>query len=140
MGEYETTRNVLAEISSTTWEIATFVLIIMCAACMAALAVIYVINETQLVKDKDRRIKELEENVKSLMRSKEDGHRRNLETSDITDKIFGMYLEAKEIAEEKELRFATWDSKQVARIKALEKQLRENGIEPLKWNEIKNIA
>lgn len=140
MGELESTREILADISSTTWDIATVVIMIMCAACMAALAVLYVIDNTKFVKEKDAKISELLRIVQDLKRSREDGYRKNLETADVTDTIFAMYLNEKEIAEANEIRFAEWDSKQVKRINALENQLRENGIEPIKWNEIKNIA
>jgi hypothetical protein len=140
MGELESTREILADISTTTWNIATFVIMIMCAACMAALAVLYVIDNTRYVKEKDAKIAELLRTVQELKRSREDGYKKNLQTADVTDTIFTMYINEKEIAEANEARFAEWDAKQVKRINALENQLRENGIEPIKWNEIKNIA
>lgn len=136
----ETTIGVLSDVASATWDILTIVVVIMCAICMAALALLYVIDQSKYIKDKDSEINRLRNNVKNLERSRANGYKKNLETSDATDKIFAMYLAQKETAEANEIRFAEWDAKQVKRIKALETQLRENGIEPVKWEEIKNVA
>lgn len=132
-----TTGDFITEVASATWDIATIVVVIMCAICMAALALLYVIEQSKYIKDKDSEINRLRNSVKNLERSRANGYKKNLETSDATDKIFAMYLAQKETAEANEIRFAEWDKKQVKRITALENQLRENGIEPIKWEEIK---
>ena len=139
-GEFETTREVLSEIASTTGEILQIVLVIMCALIMSALAVLYVVDQSRYMRGKEKQIKTLNRNVEALERSRAEGYRKNGETSDIADKFFGMYLDEKERADENEKRFKEWDAKQVKRIRALERQLKENGIEPIKWEEIKNVA
>jgi len=132
-GEYETTREVLGEIYSTAGQILEVVIVIMVALLMGAMAVMYVIDQSNYMRSKNKEIKKLNKNVQSLQKSKADAYRTNGETADVTDKFFGMYLDEKEKAD----KFAEWDAKQVKRITALENQLRDNGIEPIKWDDIK---
>lgn len=136
-GEYETTREVLGEIYSTAGQILEVVIVIMVALIMSAMAVMYVIDQSNYMKSKNKEIKKLNKHVQSLQKSKTDAYRTNGETADVTDKFFGMYLDEKELADANEERFKQWDAKQVKRITALENQLRENGIEPIKWDDIK---
>lgn len=133
----ETTREALGAIASVFSNIMTYALVIMIAVLMVALAFFYITDASKYIKEKDKAIKKLQDLLQEAERSKSDGYRKNLETSGVADKIFGMYLDEKDRAETNELRFVEWDKKQVKRITALENQLRENGIEPIKWEEIK---
>lgn len=131
------TEKALGEIALLFGDIATSVIVIMCAVLMIALSFYYIADESKYIKDRNRLIEKLQRELKDAERSRTDGYRKNLETSDVADKIFGMYLDEKGRAESNEVRFSEWDKKQVKRIKALEKQLRDNGIEPAKWEDIK---
>ncbi len=133
IGELDETRAILQEISATTAQILEYAIVIMVAAILVALAIMYVVDQSKFMKGKEKEIDSLNKHVKSLEKSRAEGFKRNGETSDAADTLFGMYLDEKEKAE----KFAEWDSKQVKRITALEKQLRENGIEPVKWDDIK---
>lgn len=140
----EKTEEVVSNILSMVGDMFMIVIAIMCAILFAAIVVLWIVDHLKEIKDrndkKSQRIAELEKRVKELETDRNTGYEKNSDTAEVADKIFDMYLTEKSRGDDLERQWAQWDSARLTRISALEKQLIENGIQPIKWEEIKFAA
>lgn len=115
----------------------TVAIVIMCAFCMAALALLWIRDE---LKDKQRD----KENLQSAKCSLVARNKSSAETAEVADVFFNMFieehdkLEKSERERQKDAEHAEqWGNRLKTRIKVLEKQLKDNDITPISWEEMK---
>lgn len=140
MGSLEGVNDICIEVLKTVGDIFMIVIAIMCAILFSAVVVLWIVDQSHTIANKDKKIAELSKDVEELKKSKSEVYKKNENTSQITDKIFDMYLSEKSRNDDLESNIKKWDSMRIVRICALEQQLRDNGIEPIKWEEMKFAA
>ena len=122
--------NLLLDTLNVAGKLLLIVVAIMCVVCMTALVVLWITDELE-----DRR-----RILNILGRKNQSIEAVANAADDILTQYYAEHNRAED-AEEKATKglkdASVWDKNRQAHIEALEKQLRENNIEPIKWQDIK---
>ena len=112
-------------------------IVIMCAACIAAIAVLWIRDE---LKDKQKD----KDDLQSARCSLNARNKSSAKTADAADLFLNMVVEERcklhkcELERKQEAEHAEqWGNRLKTRIKVLEKQLKDNDITPISWEEMK---